>query len=300
MKKKLIWALVILVAIVALICVFSSFYTVAENEYACVLRFSKVIETVDEAGIHFKVPFIDSIRVLPRTIQHYDIPPSEVLTADKKNMTVDSYVLWTIDDPLTFIKTLGSIGEAEKRLDAVSYNALKNVMGTLEQNKIINQDDGAERNEIYAQITNSVSGVAQTYGIEIVDVKVKRLDLPADNEEAVYTRMISERNQMAEKYKADGELEASKITNDVDREVNIIVSNAAAAAAKLEAEGEQEYMKMLAEAFNTEDKRDFYEFIIALDALKTSLNGNDKTIILGKESALAQILTGPNFSNETE
>lgn len=298
MKKKLIGLLLLIIAVVALICVFSSFYSVAENEYACVLRFSKVIETVDEAGLHFKVPFIDSVRVLPRTIQHYDIPPSEVLTADKKNMTVDSYVLWTIDDPLTFIKTLGSIGEAEKRLDAVSYNALKNVMGTLEQNKIINQDDGAERNEIYAQITNSVSEVAQTYGIEIVDVKVKRLDLPSDNEEAVYTRMISERNQMAEKYKADGELEASKITNDVDREVNIIVSNAAAAAAKLEAEGEQEYMKMLAEAFNTEDKREFYEFIIALDALKTSLNGNDKTIILGKESALAQILTGPDFSND--
>ena len=297
MKKKFICSLFVIIVIAALICVFSSFYSVAENEYACVLRFSKVIETVDEAGLHFKVPFIDSIRVLPRTIQHYDIPPSEVLTADKKNMTVDSYVLWSIDDPLTFIKTLGSIGEAEKRLDAVSYNALKNVMGTLEQNKIINQDDGAERNEIYAQITNSVSDVAQTYGIKIVDVKVKRLDLPSDNEEAVYTRMISERNQMAEKYKADGELEASKITNDVDREVNIIVSNAAASAAKLEAEGEQEYMKMLAEAFNTEDKRDFYEFIIALDALKTSLNGNDKTIILGKESALAQILTGPDFDS---
>ncbi len=300
MKKKLIGSLFVIIAVVAIVCLFSSCYSVAENEYACVLRFSKVIETVDEAGLHFKMPFIDSIRVLPRTIQHYDIPPSEVLTADKKNMTVDSYVLWTIEDPLTFIKTLGSIGEAEKRLDAVSYNALKNVMGTLEQNKIINQDDGAERNEIYAQITNSVSDVAQTYGIEIVDVKVKRLDLPSDNEEAVYTRMISERNQMAEKYKADGELEASKITNDVDREVNIIVSNAAAAAAKLEAEGEQEYMKMLAEAFNTEDKRDFYEFIIALDALKTSLNGNDKTIILGKDSALAQILTGPTFSNVTE
>lgn len=296
MKKAVTLFFVIVVAVVLIVCAFSAFYSVAENEYACVLRFSKVINTVDEAGIHFKLPFIDSVRVLPRTIQHYDIPPSEVLTADKKNMTVDSYVLWSIDDPLTFIKTLGSIGEAEKRLDAVAYNSLKNVMGTLEQNKIINQDDGGERNEIYKQITEGVSEVALSYGIEIVDVKVKRLDLPEDNEEAVYNRMISERNQMAEKYRADGELEASKITNDVDREVNIIVSNASATAAQLEAEGEQEYMKLLAEAFNTEDKKEFYEFIIALDALKASLTGGEKTVILGADSALASILTGPDFN----
>ena len=297
MKKKTVIVLIIIAAVFAIICLFSSMYTVAENEYACVTRFSKIIDTVAEAGLHFKLPFIDSIRVLPRTIQHYDIPPSEVLTADKKNMTVDSYVLWEIKDPLQFIKTIGSIGEAEKRLDAVSYNALKNVMGTLEQNKIINQEDGDERNAIYKRITEDVSQVAVSYGINIVDVKVKRLDLPVDNEEAVYNRMISERNQMAEKFKADGELEASKITNDVDREVNIIVSNAEAEAAKLEAEGEQEYMRMLSEAFNTEDKKEFYEFIISLDALKSSLVGNDKTVILGPDSALAKILSGPDFTS---
>lgn len=295
MKKTIIAVIVGILVITGIICLFSSFYTVAENEYACVLRFSKIIDTVSDSGLHFKVPFMDTVRIFPKTIQHYDIPPSEVLTADKKNMTVDSYVLWLIEDPLTFVKTLGTIGEAEKRLDAVSYNALKNVMGTLDQSKIINQEEAAERNAIYEGITDSIAEFATSYGIKIIDFKVKRLDLPEDNEEAVYNRMISERNQMAEKYKADGELEASKITNDVDREVNIIVSNAEAEAAKLEAEGEEEYMKMLAEAFNTDDKREFYEFIIALDALKASLVGDNKTIILGADSALAKILTNPTF-----
>ena len=124
------------------------------------------------------------------------------------------------------------------------------------------------------------------------DVKIKRFDLPDSNQNAVYTRMISERNQMAEKYTANGNLEASKIRNDVDKQVNIIVSNAEAEAAVLEAEGEAEYMRLLAEAYDTKDKQEFYEFILALDALKASLTGDNKTIILDKNSDLAKILMG--------
>ena len=132
--------------------------------------------------------------------------------------------------------------------------------------------------------------LTDTYGIGIVDIKIKRFDLPEANEQAVYARMISERNQIAEKYTADGEYEASIIRNDVDRQVNIIVSNAEAEAAQLEAEGEQEYMRILAEAYDTDDKKDFYEFTLALDALKASLNGDEKTLILGPDSPLAEIL----------
>ncbi|MDD4074626.1 MAG: SPFH domain-containing protein, partial [Eubacteriales bacterium] len=138
-----------------------------------------------------------------------------------------------------------------------------------------------------------VSKVSQNYGIEVVDVKIKRLDLPEANEQAVYARMISERNQIAEKYMADGEYEASIIHNNVDKQVNILVSNARANAAKLEAEGEQEYMRRLAEAYDAPDKQDFYTFTMALDALKKSLSGDEKTIILGKDSPLAQILMNP-------
>ncbi len=279
-----------LVVVLALIVLFSSIYVVRENEHACIVRFSKIEHTVSEAGVYFKIPFIDTIRTFPKAVQLYDISPSEVFTADKKNMTVDSYVLWAIDDPLTFFRTVGTIGEAENRLDAATYTTLKNVLSTLEQSDIINQDDAGERNEIYEGITNNLIEITKIYGIRVVDVKIKRLDLPADNEQAVYSRMISERNQMAEKYKADGEYEASIITNDVDKQVNIIVSNAEAQAAKLEAEGEAEYMRLLAEAYNTEDKKNFYEFTLALDALKASLTGTEKTVILGADSPLVKLL----------
>ena len=165
-------------------------------------------------------------------------------------------------------------------------------MGKLAQADVINMNDGAERNEIYEGIASTVNAQAGAYGIHVEDVKIKQFDLPDSNLTSVYSRMISERNQMAEKYTADGNYEANLIRNDVDKQVNIIVSNAKAEAAKLEAEGESEYMRLLAEAYNSADKKDFYEFTLALDALKKSLTGSEKTIILDRDSALAQILLG--------
>ena len=287
-KKVLLAAIVLLIVIVA----GNAMFTVRENEYACTVRFSAIIDTTDEAGLHFKVPFLDSVKYFTKATQLYDIPPSEVLTSDKQNMTVDCYVLWSISDPLRFYQTLGSNSAAEQRLDALTYNELKTVMGTLAQADIINMDDGAERNQIYEGIASSVDEKAKTYGIHVEDVKIKQFDLPDSNLNAVYSRMISERNQMAEKYTADGKYEASVIVNDVDKQVNIIVSNAEAEAAKLVAEGEAEYMRMLAAAYDSDDKKDFYEFTLALDALEKSLDGSEKTIILDENSALAQILMG--------
>ena len=283
--------LIILCALLVLVAL-NSIYTVEENQFACIVRFSEIISTTDTAGLHFKVPFIDTISYFSKATQFYDIPPSEVLTSDKQNMTADCYVLWRIEDPKKFYQTLGTTAAAEQRLNATTYNELKTVMGTLAQADIINMEDGAERNAIYEGINAKVDAQAKTYGITVEDVKIKRFDLPQSNENAVYSRMISERNQMAEKYTADGNYEASIIRNDVDKQVNIIISNAQAEAAKLEAEGEAEYMRMLAEAYDTADKKDFYEFTIALDALQQSLTGDEKTIILDADSALAQILTG--------
>ena len=284
----------IIVAILAIVILTNSMYTVAENEYACTVRFSKIIGTTETAGLHFKVPFLDSVKYFTKATQLYDIPPSEVLTSDKQNMTVDCYILWSISDPKLFFQTLGSTGVAEDRLDNLTYNELKTVMGTLAQADIINMNDGAERNQIYEGISTNVDSKALKYGIHVEDVKIKQFDLPESNLTAVYSRMISERNQMAEKYTADGNYEASIIRNDVDKQVNIIVSNARAEAAKLEAEGEAEYMRLLAEAYNTADKKEFYKFTLALDALKQSLTGEDKTVILDGSSELAKILMGAN------
>ena len=290
MKKWIIIAAIVALAVV----IISSgcFYTVAENEYACTFRFAEIVNTVDTAGLHFKFPFIDSVKYFPKATQFYDIPPSEVLTSDKQNMTVDCYVLWHISDAQQFYRALGTTGMAEERLNAITYNALKTAMGTLAQADIINMNDGAERNQIYEGIATTVNNQAKTYGIAVEDVKIKQFDLPQSNLNAVYSRMISERNQMAEKYTADGNYEASIIRNDVDKQVNIIVSNAQAEAAKLEAEGEAEYMRLLAEAYNSKDKKDFYEFMLALDALKQSLSGTEKTVILDQDSDLAKILMG--------
>ena len=289
MKKSGI--ILIVVLLIALIGV-NSLFTVRENEYACTVRFSKIIDTTGEAGLHFKIPFIDSVKYFSKATQLYDIPPSEVLTSDKQNMTVDCYILWSISDPKLFYQTLTTKADAEQRLDALTYNQLKTVMGTLAQSDIINMEEGGKRNDIYEKISSDVDALAATYGIHVEDVKIKQFDLPESNLNAVYNRMISERKQMAEKYTADGNYEASIIRNDVDKQVNIVVSDAEAEAAKLEAEGEAEYMRMLAEAYDTADKKDFYEFTLALDALKSSLQGTEKTIILDGNSELAKILIG--------
>ena len=289
MKKS---AVIIAILVIAALLALNSMFAVRENEYACTVRFSKIIDTTDEAGLHFKIPFVDSVKYFSKATQLYDIPPSEVLTSDKQNMTVDCYILWSISDPKLFYQTLGSTSVAEQRLDALTYNELKTVMGTLAQADIINMEDGAKRNEIYENISTDVDNLARTYGIHVEDVKIKQFDLPESNLNAVYNRMISERNQMAEKYTADGNYEASIIRNNVDKQVDIIVSNAEAEAAKLVAEGEAEYMRLLAEAYDSEDKKDFYEFTLALDALKASLTGAEKTVILDANSELARILMG--------
>ena len=291
MKKSGIFIIILL--LIAMLGV-NALFTVRENEYACTVRFNKIIDTIDTAGLHFKIPFIDSVKYFSKATQLYDIPPSEVLTSDKQNMTVDCYILWSISDPKLFYQSLGSRTKAEERLDAITYSALKTDMGTLAQADIINMNDGAERNAIYENIATEVDKAAVTYGIRVEDVKIKQFDLPESNLNAVYGRMISERNQMAEKYTADGNYEASIIRNDVDKQVNIIVSDAEAEAAKLVAEGESEYMRLLAAAYDSDDKKSFYEFTLALDALKASLDGSEKTVILDANSELAQILMGAN------
>lgn len=290
MKKSIIISLVIVLFVV--IALVSACYTVEENEYAYVVRFSKVEQVEEKAGLHFKIPFIDSVQYFPKNIQLYDLAPSDVLTSDSKAMSVDSYVLWKISDPMTFYKSLGSISEAQVRLDAATYNALKNIISTMSQDSIITPsvDDG--RNDLNVTVCDQVKSATIDYGIEITDVKIKRFDLPEENETAVYQRMISDRNQIAEKYRAEGESEATIMKNEVDKQVNIIISDANAQAEETVAQGESEYMKLLADTFNTAEKEEFYIFMRSLETLKTSLTGEQKTVILGSDSELAKILQG--------
>jgi membrane protease subunit HflC len=278
----------ILILVLLVVTFTNTAYLVKENEYAYVTRFSKFIEIQNTAGLHFKLPVIDKVEKIPRYRMMYDIPPSEVLTGDKKTLVVDNFAVWRIDDPYTFMKTVSRISEMENRIDAVVYNTVKNTLGTMNQTDIINSDNGSI-DDINIKITEIVNAQLKNYGISTLAVEIKRLDLPTDNESAVYSRMISERTQMAESYRADGNLEASKVVNETDKEVGILLSKAEATAEELKGQGESEYMKIIADAYSTEDRENYYEFIRSLEALKVTMQG-EKTIFLPVDSFIVKVL----------
>lgn len=260
-----------------------------ENEYKLVRQFGKIDHVESEAGLSFKVPFIQTVDSLPKYIQLYDLAPSDVITKDKKTMITNSYVLWQITDPIKFAQTLnGSIGNAESRINTVVYNSIKNIISSLTQEEVISGRDGELTEAILANMGNTFD----QYGIKVITVETKQLDLPADNKEAVYERMISERENIAATYTAEGTSEAQIIKNTTDKEVSIMISEAEKQAEILKAEGEAEYMKILSEAYADESKTDFYSFVRSLDALEASMTGDNKTVILSEDSPIAQIFNG--------
>lgn len=272
--------------------VMGGFYQVKENEFAYVTRFSKFVGIEDTAGLHFKLPIVDKVNKVPQYRMMYDITPSEVLTGDKKTLVVDNFTVWQIDDPLLFMRTVGRVSEMENRIDAAVYNAVKNTLGSMDQADIINSDNGSI-DDVNIIITEHANNQLKGYGISTVAVEIKRLDLPYDNEEAVYNRMVSERTQMAESFRADGNLEAQKIRNETDKEISILKSQAEAQAEELIGQGEGEYMKIIAQAYSTPDRVQYYEFIRSLDALKVTMKG-EKMIILPANSYIVRVLNGAN------
>ena len=277
------------VAVLALIIGSSCFVVTNENEYSLVRQFGKIDHIVKDAGISYKIPFIQTVDTLPKEILLYDLSSSDVITSDKKTMICDSYVLWEIVDPLKFAQTLnGSIPNAEGRLDTTVYNSTKNVISSTTQDDVISGRDGA----LAKAIIDSIGNTLDQYGIRLLDFQIKRLDLPNDNKSAVYERMISERDNIAATYIAEGNSEARKIMNSTDMEVTVMLSNAEKEAEILIAEGEAEYMKILSEAYNDESKQEFYSFVRSLDALKVSMQGGQKTVILSPDSPIAQIFYG--------
>lgn len=281
--------LLIVVLFVLLVAGASSIVITRENEYSLVRQFGKIDHVVGTAGISFKIPFIQSVDTLPKQILLYDLPSSDVITSDKKTMICDSYILWYIADPLKFAQTLNSsITNAEGRLDAIVYNSTKNIISSTSQDDVISGRDGQLSSSIIANIGTSLD----QYGITLLSFETKKLDLPGDNKAAVYERMISERDNIAATYTAEGSSEAQIIRNTTDKEVTVLLSEADKEAAILIAEGEAEYMRILSEAYNDPSKQEFYSFVRSLDALKASMKGNRKTVILSPDSPIAQIFYG--------
>lgn len=279
----------IILLLIVLIVGASSIVVTNENEYSLIRQFGKVDHVISDAGVSFKIPFVQSVDKLPKETLLYDLASSDVITSDKKTMICDSYILWHITDPLKFAQTLNSsITNAEARLNTIVYNSTKNVISSNTQNDVISGRNGALSSAIVSNIGNSLD----SYGIELLSFEIKQLDLPSDNKSAVYERMISERDNIAATYTAEGSSEAQIIRNTTDKEVTVMISEAEKNAEILISEGEAEYMRILSEAYSDSSKQEFYSFVRSLDALKASMTGDNKTVVLSPDSPIAQIFYG--------
>ena len=289
MKKTVGTIIIILAVIIFGIIMFNStFYTVNVNESALIIRLGKISSIQSNPGMHFHTPFIESVTKVYTGDILYDIPVSDVITSDKKSMIADNYVVWSVVDSTKYYQTLGAVrGRAEERIEAAVYNATKNTISSMTQDEII----AARGSMLTDLITRESNSDISQYGIVIEIAEIKALDLPDDNKEAVYERMISERNNIAAGYAAKGESEAQKIRNETDKQVSILTAQAEKDAAKTVAEGEAEYMRILSDAYNDEGKAEFYNFLRGLDSLE-AMRGKNKTIILDKDSEFARILYG--------
>ena len=286
MKKSLKIAVPVLVVVLALLLSSACFVVTQPNEYTIVRQFGAVKKIVDEPGLSMKLPFIQTASTLPKTEMLYDLAVSDVITSDKKSMVADSFVLWRISDPLKFIQTLsGNVGNAEYRIDTVVYNSLKTVISSMRQEEVISGRDGL----LAQRIMDNVGSAFDNYGIKLLAIETKRIDLPDENKSAVYERMISERDNSAASYAAEGAAEAKQIRNEADKSVQITLSEAKAMAEKLKAEGEAEYMRILSEVYDTPEEADFYEFMRALDMAEKSLGEGNKTLVVSADSPIAKI-----------
>ena len=287
MKKKII---IIPVVVLAFLLLLSSLVITRPGEYKVIKQFGKIVRVEENDGssygLSFKVPFVQSETTISSKLTLSDLPASDVMTSDKKSMISDCFVLWRIEDPVKFIQKLsGSVQNAESRISSNVYNSLKNVISSLTQEEVISGRDG----DLAEILTKSLGTNLETYGIKVEKIETKMLDLPDENKEAVYNRMISERNNIAASYTAQGEQQAQEIKNDTNEQVTILLAQAQKEADTIVAEGEAEYMRILSDAYNNQNKADFYSFVRQLDAIKATLKDGKNTIVLDKDSPIAEI-----------
>ena len=285
MKKKSVF-IVAAIVLLALFIIDSSMVVTNPNEYTVIKQFGRIESIRQEPGLSMKIPFIQTTEKIENEVLLYDLAVSDVMTKDKKSMIADCFVLWKIEDPYKYTQTLSAQkSNAEFRIDTITYNSLKNVISSMSQEEVISGRDG----ELAKAIQDNIGDTLEQYGIELLAVETKSLDLPDENKNAVYERMISERNNIAATYKAEGEEEAKEISNNTNAEIIVMQSEADAQAEEIIAKGEAEYMRILSEAYNDPEKADFYIFLRSLDAAKATMTGNNKTLIIDETSPIAQI-----------
>ncbi len=259
--------------IVAVLGIAQSAYIVKQTEKAIVLQLGKPKSGPMDPGLHFKLPFVQNVIYFDSRLLEYDARPAEILTKDKKNMVVDNYSKWRISDPLLFYRTVRSIPRAQARLDDIIYAELRVALGRYTLIEIISSD----RTSIMEEVTKTSNTLLEAYGIEVLDVRIKRTDLPPENARAIYGRMRAERERMAKQYRSQGSEAAARITAQADKERTITLADADLKAEILRGEGEGIATKVYAESFGKNPR--FYEFKKSLEAYEMSFKKDTKVIL---------------------
>jgi len=279
MKRSLL-----VIIVLGLIVFFTTVFIVDEREQVVILQLGKPVRTITEPGLYFKlpIPFQNAITFDDRLLE-YDVAPEEVLSKDKKTLIVDNYVRWRISDPLLFLKTVQAIPNAVTRLDDIVYSELRQELGKHNMSEIIFET----REEIMEIVTKASDKSTDQYGIKVVDVRIKRVDLPRENEESIYARMDAERKRQANKFRSEGEEEAQKIRALTEKDKTIILATAYKESQEIRGEGEAKALEIYANAFNKDP--DFYEFTRTLEAYKKIID-KKTTLILPADSKLFKTL----------
>ena len=282
---------VILTAIFAAVIIFiTNLFVVKENEIKVVRQFGEVVKYVDEPGLNFKIPFVQSVTTLPKNLMIYDISEEEINTLDKKRIIIDNYAVWRVTDPKQLISSAGSLQNAQSRMSEFIYSVIRTELGQLDYEDIIN-DENSSRGSLNDKVTERVNELLSEgkYGIEVMDVRIRRTDLPTENEQSVYTRMISERESIAQRYLSEGDADKKKIESETDRQVKELIAKAEKEAAVTRAEGESEAAKIYNKAFSKDPE--FYGLYRTLESYKKTI-GEDTMIILPSDSPYAKVLSG--------
>ncbi|APH04114.1 protease modulator HflC [Bacillus weihaiensis] len=280
----------LLIAAILLVVILSNLYIVKENEYKVVRQFGEVVRIIENPGLNYKIPFIQSVTTLPKYQMTYDVQEAEINTKDKKRLIIDNYTVWKIKDPKQMISNARTLVNAETKMAEFVFSTVRSELGQLEYDEIIN-DEKSSRGSLNDKVTNIVNELLEKdgYGIEVVDVRMKRTDLPSENEQSVFTRMISERESTAQGYLSKGDAEKNRIIAETDREVKEMLAKAESEAEIIRSEGEQEAAKMYNAAYSKDP--DFYDLYRTLQSYKQTID-EETVIIVPFDSPYAKLLKG--------
>ncbi|OBQ56772.1 protease modulator HflC [Halodesulfovibrio spirochaetisodalis] len=281
MKKTTTPILILLVLIVAI--VFQSAFIVKQTEKAIVLQLGKPDNNVYGPGLHFKIPFIQNVIYFDARLLEYDAQPAEALTQDKKALVLDNYARWRIVNPLLFYQTVRTIPGAQARLDDIVYSQLRAALGRYTLTEIVS----TERDSIMQMVTKRSSDLIKAYGIEIVDVRIKRTDLPAENQRAIFGRMRAERERQAKQYRSEGQQQSITIKSLANKERTIILAKANKEAEIIRGQGDAIATKIYAESLGKDE--DFYNFQRSLEAYKQSFKNNTRIVVTPENKFLHEM-----------